>query len=100
MKEIVQLLSLRRQVALRVTTAYSTVSQGAVVVTGIPLKDLQAWERCELIDEGRAGEATLAQIKRNAIQRLLRKWEDRWGEDVSGRQTYSLSKQHREMDRD
>lgn len=86
-----RLLSVQRQVALRVAAAYRTVSAGAVmVVASIPPIDLLAWERSEIFEESKAGEATITQIRRDARDRLLRRWQDRWDEEVSGRWTYRL----------
>lgn len=86
-----RLLSVQRQVALRVAAAYRTVSLSAViVVAGIPPIDLLAWERSEIFDESKARETTMSQITKEARNRFLRRWQERWDGEVSGRWTHRL----------
>lgn len=61
-----------------------------MVVAGIHLIDLLVWDRSELFDKSRAGDVTLVQTILNERRRLLRKWQERWDEDVSARWTYRL----------
>lgn len=56
-----KLPSIQRQLALRVTATYRTVSFDAVMVVAL---DLLANERCEIFEKSKAGDTTISQKKR------------------------------------
>lgn len=73
---------LQRRMALRVCSAYRTVSaEAAFVVAGVPPMELLAVER---------GERYLGVGKAEARERLLEKWQRRWQTTEVGRWTFRL----------
>lgn len=77
-----RLLSLQRTMAIRVCSAYRTISTAAVgVIAGMPPIDLMAMERKEKYD---------GVAKEEARRNLLRRWQERWEQGDTGRWTYSL----------
>lgn len=91
-----KMASVQRRCALRITSAYRTVSESAVLVlASTPPIDLLAMERKEVYEELRhqtfANDARLRMsVKREARRRLLQKWQDRWNSDQNGRWTHRL----------
>ena len=94
-----RLFSAQRSVALRIVSAYRTVSTGTMLVlTSVPPIDLLAEERQEtfqlrkeltcavLQDISSAREA----IRKNGRRRLVEKWQMRWHGEQTGRWTYRL----------
>ena len=89
--------SLQRRSAMRITSSYSTVSKSAVLVlTSTPPIDLLAMERQEIYLEMKRGVASSengdrkAEIKRMARERLVKKWQQRWDSETTGRWTHTL----------
>ncbi|KAJ8961591.1 hypothetical protein NQ317_015401 [Molorchus minor] len=83
----------QRRSALRVISAFKTVSESAtLVLASTPPIDLLIRERQEVYLEYREnGDInTRGEIKRTARQRLLTKWQERWDADTSGRWTHRL----------
>lgn len=89
----------QRVSALRITSAYRTVSTSAVLVlAGIPPIDLLILEREEiynqtqLISWANSQERTrkISEIKNNARDNIMVKWQERWNHDENGRWTYDL----------
>lgn len=77
-----KLLGLQRLAAIRVCSAYRTVSTAAVgVIAGIPPIDIMALERKEKYEGEVAAEA-----RRN----LRRRWQARWDQEETGRWTKEL----------
>ena len=92
-----KLASVQRRSALRVISAFRTVSEGAALVLAstppIDLlihekqeiyKELRKYEECRLCNKKRAA------IKKSARQRLLDNWQKRWDSDTAGRWTHHL----------
>ena len=72
-------------VALRVASAYSTVSGDAVlVIVGGILIDLLAFERRKSLKMKREN---LAVSRSDLRSQTLRRWQNRWREEISGRWT-------------
>lgn len=81
--------SVQRRGALRITSAYRTVSKGAVLVLArVPPVDLLAVER-EEIHRGKK-EKTIGEAKWIARTSLLERWQKRWDEEKNGRWTHRL----------
>lgn len=87
------LLTVQRTAALRVTSAYRTVSAPAVlIIAGMTPIDLQALERNQIwnIKNGNLHEtpqpAAIEQIRQNTIE----KWQTRWRNEKHGRWTSKL----------
>lgn len=85
-----KLLSVQRTAALRVASAYRTVSAAAVqLIAEMTPIDLQAEERRKLFSakqSGEGGSPSVMQIKDETIQ----KWQTRWNEETHGRWTAKL----------
>ena len=94
-----KLFSAQRSAALRIVSAYRTVSTSAVLVlASVPPIDLLAEERQEtfqlrkeltctdLQEIARAKEA----IRKDGRPRLVEKWQMRWHGEQTGRWTYRL----------
>lgn len=78
-----QLTKPQRISALRVISAYRTVStSAALVLAGIPPVDLLVVEREEIWRK--------TKTKLQARESLMRTWQDRWERDERGRWTYKL----------
>lgn len=84
------LLSVQRLAALRVTSAYRTVSAPSVlVIAGMTPIDLQARERMKIFIEKQNNPQAALAIE--AIrQETAEKWQRRWNNEVCGRWTYKL----------
>lgn len=82
-KKICQKLQkIQRQMAIRVTSSYRTISTEAVgVIGGIPPIDLQATERTEKFN---------GTPKSIARENLIAQWQDRWENGTYGRWTFRL----------
>lgn len=85
-----KLASIQRKGALRIASAYRTVSEAAVlVIAGIVPIDIQAMERKRVYhrhrDEGRTNN-----IKEQERTRSLNEWQRRWSCDSKGRWTARL----------
>lgn len=77
-----KLTSIQRKMALRICSAYRTVSaDGACVIAGIPPIELQIHERKERY---------LGVPKSIARENLTRSWQEKWDNGVYGRWTYRL----------
>lgn len=77
-----KLLSLQRTMAIRVSSAYRTISGAAVrVIASIPPIDLMVEERTNRY-EGSA--------KNEARRKLMESWQHRWEQGDTGRWTYRL----------
>lgn len=77
-----KLLSLQRCMAIRVCSAYRTISTAAVgVIAGTPPIDLMAKERQEIFN---------GKTKNEARTNLAESWQKRWEQENTGRWTYAL----------
>lgn len=94
-----RLMSSQRAIALRIISAYRTVStSAALVLARVPPADLQAMEREEIFRSGRAQGPTRAgeegpfnlDLRKEARQRLTGIWQARWNREESGRWTHRL----------
>lgn len=83
-----KLLAVQRTAALRVTSAYRTVSASAVqVIAGMIPIDLVAEERLKLFEAKRnQNETTMEEIKDETFE----KWQSRWNQETYGRWTAKL----------
>lgn len=84
-----QLLSVQRRSALRVTSAYRTVSEAAVmVIAGMVPIDIQAEERKKIyeIKTNNSDEQTIEEV---TAEKIL-KWQERWNSSTKGRWTARL----------
>lgn len=94
-----RLLSAQRLVALRIVSAYRTVSTSAVqVLASLPPVDLLARERQEVFllnkqrvsSQGVNCQRSKEVLRKEARHRLVLKWQERWNEGSTGRWTYRL----------
>lgn len=84
------LLSVQRTAALRVTSAYRTASESAVlVIAGMTPIDLQALERSKLWSLKQENQRDTTSITA-AKQETLEAWQTRWNSCNRGRWTFSL----------
>lgn len=84
-----RLIATQRRGALRVASAYKTVSGPAVlVIAGVPAIDLLANARKEVYETKTTLGATEA--RRQARERLMAKWQQEWQEESRGRWTARL----------
>ena len=81
--------AVQRRGALRVASAYRTVSEPAtlVIASVIPI-DLLAFERQEIWNDRESQDRALR--KRQARQKTLERWQERWSTDTRGRWTARL----------
>lgn len=88
-----QLLRPQRISALRVISAYRTVSTGAaLVIAGIPPIDLLVKERDYMYRATRDRHISLSDAKRDAREMILDEWQNRWSQSNDGRWTFELIK--------
>lgn len=91
----------QRVSALRIISAYRTVStSAALVLAGLPPIDLLILEREEIYTQTKCAswdntnplERTrkIAEIKNKARDNIIAKWQERWNHDENGRWTYGL----------
>ncbi|KAI8126689.1 putative 115 kDa protein in type-1 retrotransposable element R1DM [Lucilia cuprina] len=92
-----QLLRPQRLSAIRIISAYRTVStSAALVLSGIPPIDLLILEREEIwygLNTNPDGEYSIQHIKlvkEDARNNLMTKWQERWQSDETGRWTHKL----------
>lgn len=85
------LATVQRTAALRVTSAYRTVSEPAVLVISgtIPI-DLLAEERKVLWDAHKQNEVVTRDRKRTERVETIQKWQNRWSSETRGRWTARL----------
>lgn len=84
-----RLASVQRRAALRVASAYRSVSEAAVLaVAGVIPIDLLASERKRAYD--RRGEADRSIVRSEEHRRTLQQWEERWRQQGGGSWTYRL----------
>ena len=92
-----KVLSVQRILAMRITSAYRTISLAAVLVlASTPPADLLANERKEaytLLEDVTYSERTVT--VRNGIRKIVRsrleeKWQERWNDEEKGRWTHAL----------
>ena len=93
-------VQVQRRLALRIVSAYRTVSDSAVgVLASLPPIDLLAKERKTVFEEvkrlrvssrGVEQNSTKDAIKKRARTSLLADWQERWNYDVKGRWTHQL----------
>lgn len=75
----------QRRIALRVASAYQTISSDALqVLSGIVPIELLAAERAEIHTERTAGGGNLAEVKAQAKRRLVESWQSRWATAEKG----------------
>lgn len=85
-----RLLSVQRIAALRITSAYRTVStSAALVLASIPPIDLLVSESRERYDRSREG-VDIADIRRSTREDVLRHWQTRWRVEETGRWTHRI----------
>lgn len=85
-----KLASVQRRGALRVTCAYRTVSEAAVlVIAGAPPIDLLATERARLYNLKR-GDLNRSEAREIARKETLEEWQNRWQSSDKGRWTARL----------
>ena len=90
-----KLLSAQRSVVMRIVSAYRTVSTSSVLVlVSVPPIDLLVEERKETFQLRKeltclTNLQVIARAK-EAIRRLVEKWQKRWHDDQSGRWTHRL----------
>lgn len=83
--------SVLRISAIRIVSAYRTVSESAILVlAGMPPVDLMAKERKEIHEEMRENTGEQNKRQTQARQRLLQKWQIRWDTATTGRWTHKL----------
>ncbi|KAI8129373.1 Retrovirus-related Pol polyprotein from type-1 retrotransposable element R1 [Lucilia cuprina] len=94
---ITQLLKPQRVSALRVISAYRTVStSAALVLSGIPPIDLlilereEIWQRLNVATSLDINTQYIKNVKEEARNNLLTKWQEQWEADESGRWTHKL----------
>lgn len=99
------LLAVQRTAALRVASAYRTVSEAAVlVVSGIIPIDLLALERRKLWEAKRDGNltATPTELRRQTLQQWQRKWDSetrgKWTSKVLPNVTRWVERNHGDVD--
>ena len=91
-----RLTSVQRCAALRITSAYKTISTEAVLVlAGMPPVDLLAIERKELYDESKqtsinTGPNSKDVAKKEARKRTLLRWQERWDQKCANKWYYEL----------
>lgn len=92
-----RLAAVQRRSALRVISAYRTVSEeAALVLASTPPIDLLIKEKQEVYEDLREyrnrheREQEKANVRNRARQRLMARWQDRWENTVKGRWTYRL----------
>lgn len=87
-----KLSSVHRRNALRVASAYRTVSdEAACVIAGLPPIDLLARERKRIYEEkGRDSGQTKEQIWEAARKETMTVWQKRWDSSSKGRWTHRL----------
>lgn len=85
-----RLISVQTTAALRVTSAYRTVSAAAVqVISGMVPIDLQVEERIKFYEARQTGQLSSVHCKRIKLE-TLEKWQNRWDEERYGRWTARL----------
>ncbi|KAL7723971.1 hypothetical protein ACLKA6_017962 [Drosophila palustris] len=85
-----QLLAMQRTSALRIISAYRTVSGAtAMVIAGVVPIDLLAQERKQIYELRQAREATRQRVNM-CKQNTLDTWQSRWAEESTGRWTARL----------
>ncbi|XP_073811671.1 uncharacterized protein [Musca autumnalis] len=90
-----KLLSVQRTSALRVTSAYRTVSAGAVlVIAGMIPIDLQAMERHKIFIAKQQSEPQ-AEYAMTARLETLETWQQRWQNENKGRWTHKVKPNHK-----
>lgn len=87
--------AIQRCAAMRVTSAYRTVSECAVgVLARMPPIDLLALEREEVYKTLKGGFQEhldpMEIVKKNARKLMVQRWQKRWDEGTTGRWTYKL----------
>ena len=81
--------AVQRKGALRVASAYRTVSEPAVlVISGIIPIDLLAWERKEIYTK--KDTVNVEDIRKQTRQNVIQKWQQRWNSERRGRWTARL----------
>lgn len=90
----------QRTSALRIISAYRTVStSAALVLAGLPPIDLLILEREEIYIQTKClnrdnssseQERMIAEVKKNARDSTINKWQERWNQEENGRWTYNL----------
>uniref|UniRef100_A0A2S2NJ82 Retrovirus-related Pol polyprotein from type-1 retrotransposable element R1 n=1 Tax=Schizaphis graminum TaxID=13262 RepID=A0A2S2NJ82_SCHGA len=85
-----KIASPQRNMALRVASAYCTVSNVAImVISGILPIHLLAAERAE-IDQAKKDGNDVKKVKKEARDRAMTNWQCEWDQSNSGRWTYKL----------
>ncbi|XP_046662773.1 uncharacterized protein LOC124355656 [Homalodisca vitripennis] len=85
-----KIAAVQRRGALRVSCAYRTVSEAAVLVlAGTTPIDLLAFERAKLYDAKVSGDNS-QEARTAAKKETLREWQDRWTLGETGRWTEGL----------
>lgn len=83
--------SVQRICAMRIVSAYRTISECAVLVlASLPPFDLLAGERAEVTAGLKLGTKDKTECRRAARQRVLDSWQRRWDEADKGRWTHRL----------
>lgn len=84
--------SVHRCSALRIASAYRTVSDNAIlVISETPPIDLLATERSNIFWKNRGDtEESPGEIKKRERCELIIKWQERWDQSLSGRWTHRL----------
>lgn len=74
----------QRRIALRVATAYRTISgEALLVLAGVPPIDLLATERTAVY-EGRLRDGDTTELRTQAKRAVIESWQERWRTSTKG----------------